>query len=946
MSNLRVSNTEVSEIRRTTVLVDSAQKWIRQPADLTGAVLSLIGIVLVALLAVYARSTTYAVTSDVRTATGGILESILFLPINALEGLVSFFLPVLIILEMVVRRRWRTLGTAVGGAALAVIIANIVRWASAKFWPASPFTDQFENAFTEQEFIALIPYVALISALLTVSGSSKGSKGTRAGWILLAIVLVLSVLQGNQSLPGALITVLIGTMSGLLTRYIVGSEPKRATGSDLVSAIRRGGMDAVKVIRVDGGLVDDLSVWNVTVTSPLGIADQSGLTQLRRIWQKMGLTDPDYSWSADDGSGASSETTSSETVSSETAGSESASSAAADSGNDADGSPMIFESDVFDAEESRRDNQRANELLAAIERLSKTDGAVLDPLADPRESYRRARHTYPTTNPEVVSRNYLVEDATGKVHHVMVLDDDQRVLGYLENLWRRLRLKTAIRHTENSLDDTAEHIVAMMLNTERAGIVEPRFTSLVEYNESILISQEADRDPILSNVGATDVTDDQVDSIWAQIRQAHRSGLVHGNIHSGFVRVRPDRLELTSFQDGSMLASESARQIDLAQAAAMLAASIGVDRAVSSLTRSMPLDQIISLAPLLQLAIMPNETRAAFKGNKEFQALRDALTEKVPEASEVEPVEVKRFSPKTVITVVIGVIAIYVLFTSMNFDDVMAAVRNANGWWMLAAFVVGLFTYLGAGIALKAYTQEDIPLGEATLVQVAASVVTLVAPAGIGPAALNLRFLQKRGVPTAGALASVTVVQVGQFVTTVLLLIVLSLFTGGLGNLSLPSGTILAAALAIVAVIAVLFLIKPVRNWILARIRPTVEQIWPRLVWLATHPKRIVYGFFGSLLMTAAFIACFGLSLKSFGYELPLLTLSVTYLVSNTVGSVIPSPGGIGPVEAALTGGLMIAGIPSSVAFSTAVLYRLLTFWGRVPLGWIALRIAGKREII
>ena len=60
----------------------------------------------------------------------------------------------------------------------------------------------------------------------------------------------------------------------------------------------------------------------------------------------------------------------------------------------------------------------------------------------------------------------------------------------------------------------------------------------------------------------------------------------------------------------------------------------------------------------------------------------------------------------------------------------------------------------------------------------------------------------------------------------------------------------------------------------------------------------------------------------------------------------VPSPGGIGPVEAALTGGLVIAGVPSSIAFSTAVLYRLFTFWGRVPIGWVALQIAQKRNIV
>ena len=64
----------------------------------------------------------------------------------------------------------------------------------------------------------------------------------------------------------------------------------------------------------------------------------------------------------------------------------------------------------------------------------------------------------------------------------------------------------------------------------------------------------------------------------------------------------------------------------------------------------------------------------------------------------------------------------------------------------------------------------------------------------------------------------------------------------------------------------------------------------------------------------------------------------LTYLLSSSAGAVVPTPGGIGPVEAALTGGLSIAGIPPAVAVSAAVVFRLVTFWLPVPLGWLALR--------
>lgn len=322
------------------------------------------------------------------------------------------------------------------------------------------------------------------------------------------------------------------------------------------------------------------------------------------------------------------------------------------------------------------------------------------------------------------------------------------------------------------------------------------------------------------------------------------------------------------------------------------------------------------------------------------------LEQRLPDVEPMEPVELKRFSPKTIITVSIGVIAVYLLAASVNFTDLSAALKTANPWWMIVSFTSGLLTYLGAAITLKAYTQERVPLGQSILVQVAASLVTLVAPAGIGPAALNLRFLQKKNVGIAPAVATVTVVQLAQFVTTVIFLILLTLVTGEFGALSMPSGSIILGIGVTALILSSVFLIKPLRTWILVKIKPTVEQIWPRLVWLGTHPQRLAFGFLGSIIMTIAFVACFGCALAAFGYQLPLVTLAVTYLISNSVGSLVPSPGGIGPVEAALTGGLVLAGIPYSVALSTAVLYRLFTFWGRVPLGWIALQIATKRNYI
>lgn len=286
---------------------------------------------------------------------------------------------------------------------------------------------------------------------------------------------------------------------------------------------------------------------------------------------------------------------------------------------------------------------------------------------------------------------------------------------------------------------------------------------------------------------------------------------------------------------------------------------------------------------------MPARTREDFPKAKDFQTVRQVLEERLPDMGSMEPIEVKRFSPKTIITVSIGVIAVYLLAASVNFEELAAAIKSANMMWMILSFSAGLLTYLGAAITLKAYTREHVPLGQSIIIQIAASLVTLVAPAGIGPAALNMRFLQKKNVATAAAVATVTVVQVAQFVTTILSLAVLTLITGELGSLSMPSESVMIGITVGVAALGSIFLIKPLRRWILRKIQPTVEQIWPRLVWLGTHPQRLLLGLLGSLIMTIAFIACFGFALGAFGYQLPLVTLAVTYLISNSVGSLVPS---------------------------------------------------------
>ena len=91
--------------------------------------------------------------------------------------------------------------------------------------------------------------------------------------------------------------------------------------------------------------------------------------------------------------------------------------------------------------------------------------------------------------------------------------------------------------------------------------------------------------------------------------------------------------------------------------------------------------------------------------------------------------------------------------------------------------------------------------------------------------------------------------------------------------------------------------------------------------------------------MTLGYLGAFYASLAAFGRELSLIDLALIYLVGNAAGAIVPSPGGLGPVELALIGGLTTTGnVPGAIATSVVVLFRALTFWARIPLGWLAMR--------
>lgn len=547
-------------------------------------------------------------------------------------------------------------------------------------------------------------------------------------------------------------------------------------------------------------------------------------------------------------------------------------------------------------------------------------------------------------------RVYQVWLADGAVLDMHVLDPDTGLQAIAEDAWHNFRFKGFSRWIAPAVKPSAERAMLTAASASAAGVRTSKPVGLADAGSSVAVFWET-LPPVASLFDAresgVEITDDILDQAWSQLHSAHERGVCHRNLDRDALRIDESmNLWVLDWSQGDVGVTAMGRLIDCAQMLVHLSLVSDPDRAVAAARRQIGTAELLSTGLALQSAVLPRGLRTLARKTKILDALRQNLSEVAPTSQAPAPLKVERFSPRTVLMFILAATALVVVFGSLNFNAVVQAVASANLWWILGAFLLGSLTWVGAAIPLVAFSPKRIGLWNTTMAQMAASIVALVAPAGIGPAAVNLRFLNKNKVATPVAVATVTLVQVSQFLTSVVLLIVVVALTGTSIDFDLPTTAIVWGFAAVATVVTATLSIPRLRRWLIKKIQPSWNQAYPQLLWILGHPKELSIAFAGNLLMNLGYISAFGAALAAFGVTLSPVTLAITYLVSTTLGSVIPTPGGIGPVEAALTAGLQVAGVPAAVALSTAVVFRLVTFYGRIPIGWIALKRMEKKGLL
>ncbi|MGW3076924.1 lysylphosphatidylglycerol synthase domain-containing protein [Kitasatospora sp. NPDC001132] len=305
------------------------------------------------------------------------------------------------------------------------------------------------------------------------------------------------------------------------------------------------------------------------------------------------------------------------------------------------------------------------------------------------------------------------------------------------------------------------------------------------------------------------------------------------------------------------------------------------------------------------------------------------------------PVRLERLRPRTLLVVVGGVMAGWLLLPQLFAaeDNPVSALADADPWWLLLAVLAAATSHVAAAMGFVGFVPERLDFRNAVLAQVAGSFVKLVSPGGVGGIALNTRLLQRAGIPTAQALSSVGVgnliglalhlLQLGAFVYLVD-------FAPGSSELdALPA--VVGGLAGAVALLAVVSAIPVARRWLATRLRPLTAEVLPRLLDLLRSPARLAVGVTGQLLVSLCLIACLYCSVRAIGREPSFAAVAVVFLVGNAVGSAAPTPGGAGAVDGMLLGLLQqTASMERGGELAAVALYRLLTLILPVLPGWAA----------
>jgi len=547
------------------------------------------------------------------------------------------------------------------------------------------------------------------------------------------------------------------------------------------------------------------------------------------------------------------------------------------------------------------------------------------------------------------SRGPLVLSAAAEPPTVVELyGPHQQSGGALRQLWQKARLRnTETAPLQASMRRAVEHRALMAIAVGELGVANTSVVALAELQRNWILyaHRPARGTPIADCAVATPVT-----RVWESLRCLYDHQISHGDLRSTKITVDDGRVLFGGFGSAEYGATDAQLQSDVAQLLVTTTALYDAASAVGAAIDAFGKDVVLTASRRLTKSAVPKRIQHSVPDAHAVTTAARTEVMRQTGTDQIQAETITRFTPGQVVKLVLLVALVYVAYPFIStVPTFFSELRTANYWWALLGLTLSALTYLGAAASLWACADGAVSFRSLSILQVANTFAATATPAGVGGLALSTRFLQKGGLSALRATSAVAMQQAVQVIVHVSLLVVFSTVAGASTDLShfVPDATVLYLVAGVALGIVGAFLLVPrLRRWLAAEVRPRLKEVTADLVQLAHQPRRlgvIVLGCGGTTLGAALALWA---SVEAFGGHATFVTVTVVTMVGGTLASAAPTPGGIGAVEAALIGGLAAFGVPAAVGVPSVLLYRVLTCWLPVFIGWPVMRWLAKNQMI
>ncbi len=338
--------------------------------------------------------------------------------------------------------------------------------------------------------------------------------------------------------------------------------------------------------------------------------------------------------------------------------------------------------------------------------------------------------------------------------------------------------------------------------------------------------------------------------------------------------------------------------------------------------------------------------------------------------------EVKVDYKKVLLLTLMGFLTLALLLRLGGTTGGLSLLQRADRGFIILALAAEMLRYLGVALSTQLIARflgrriELLPTVAATFA--GTSINRLLAAGGVGGMYVRYRYLKKNDL----SLGSVSIIFLLQYIVSALVLLAALIFGflylathfGVTWRVMVPSALVVAAVLGGIIYLIRLYgerkrlerglfsLYRKIsgfwgrivrrRFFGEARLRATVNRLYACLRLARNNPLGVLAAFaFGALTLFADILTLYFV-FSALGFSIHPGMVVLGYTVSNYAGAISMLPDGILVTDGSLALIYTSLAVPQEAAAMAVLIFRLISYWLPIPLGFLALWILRRRSLL